>query len=113
MKRHNIQHFASKSDQKAAVVDRFNRSIKKRIWPYLSDCGTVCWIDVIHRLVDAYNASQHRSIGMAPADVNKHHEDRIWTRLYGDCDTSNAADATWRYGTYKQKQRRVRQRIHA
>ena len=31
MKRHNIQHFASKSDQKTAVVKRFNRTIKTRI----------------------------------------------------------------------------------
>ena len=27
MKRHKIQHFASESDQKAAVVERFNRTI--------------------------------------------------------------------------------------
>ena len=38
-------------------------------------------------LVDAYNASRHRSIGMAPADMEKHHEDRIWTRLYRDSNT--------------------------
>ena len=86
MKRHNIQHFASESDQKATVVERFNRTIQTRIWTYLSDRGTVCWIDVIQKLVDAYNASRHRSIGIAPADVVKHHEDRIWRRLYGGGD---------------------------
>ena len=42
---------------------------------------------MIQQLVDAYNASRHRSIGIAPADVEKHHEDRIWTRLYKDGDT--------------------------
>ena len=31
MKRHKIHHFASESDQKAAVVERFNRTIKTRI----------------------------------------------------------------------------------
>ena len=31
MKRHGIQHFASESEQKAAVVERFNRTIKSRI----------------------------------------------------------------------------------
>ena len=31
LKRYKIQHFASKSDQKAAVVERFNRTIKTRI----------------------------------------------------------------------------------
>ena len=53
----------------AAVVQRFNRTIKTRIWTYLSDRGTVRWVDVIQDLVDAYNRSRHRSIGMAPAYV--------------------------------------------
>ena len=38
-------------------------------------------------LVDAYNHSRHRSIGMAPADVEKKDEDRLWVCLYGDGDT--------------------------
>ena len=77
MKRHNIQHFACESDEKAAVVERFNRSIKTRIWKYLSDGGTVCWVEVIQKLVDAYNHSYHRSIRMAPANVDKRHEDKL------------------------------------
>ena len=87
MKRHGIQHFASESEQKAAVVERFNRTIKTRIWTYLSDRGTVRWVDVIQDLVDAYKNSRHRSIGMAPADVQKKDENRLWVRLYGDGDT--------------------------
>ena len=47
MKRHGIQHFASESEQKAAVVERLNRTIKTMIWTYLSDRGTVRWVDVI------------------------------------------------------------------
>ena len=77
MKRHKIQHFASESDQKAAVVERFNRTIKTRIWTYLSDRGTARWVNVIQDLVNAYNHSHHRSIGMAPADVQKKDENRL------------------------------------
>ena len=55
MKRHSIQHFVSESEQKAAVEERFTRTIKTRIWIYLSDRGTVRWVDVIQDLVDAYN----------------------------------------------------------
>ena len=81
MKRHGIHHFASDSEQKAAVVERFNRTIKTRIWTYLSDRGTVRWVDVVQDRLDAYNHSRHRSIGMAPADVQKMDEDRLWVRL--------------------------------
>ena len=87
IKRHNILHFASESDQKAAVVECFNQTIKTRIWTYLSDRGTVCWVDVIQKRLDAYNNSQHRLIGMAQADVAKRHKHTLWTCLYGDGDT--------------------------
>ena len=87
MKRHGIQHFASESEQKAAVVERFNRTIKTKIWTYLSNRGTVRWLDGIQDLVDAYNNSLHRSIGMAPADVQKKDENRLWVRLFGEKDT--------------------------
>ena len=87
MKRNGIQHFASESGKKAAVVERFNRTIKTKIWTYLSDRGTVRLVDVIQDLVDAYNNSRHRSIGMAPSDVKKKDENRLWVRLFGDGDT--------------------------
>ena len=77
MKRHGIQHFANKSEQKAAVVERFNRTIKNRIWTYLSVRGTVRCLDIIKNLVDSYNHSRHRSIGMAPADVKKKDDNRL------------------------------------
>ena len=84
MRRHGIQHFASESDQNAEVAERFNRTIKIRIWTHLSDRGTVRWVDVIGQLVDAYNHS--RTIGMAPSDVEIKDENRLWARLYGDGD---------------------------
>ena len=44
-------------------------------------------MDVIQELVDAYNNSRHRFIGMAPADVQKKNENRLWVRLFKDGDT--------------------------
>ena len=89
MRRHDIQHFASESDQKAAVVERFNRTIQTRLWTYMSDRGTVRYLDVLAQLVDSYNHSRHRSIGMVPAEVREHNQDRIWAKLYRNCDTES------------------------
>ena len=88
MRRHQIHHFASDSDMKAAVVERFNRTIKTRIYTYLSDRGSVRWVDVLQDLLKAYNASSHRTIGMAPDKVARKHENRLWTKMYGDGDTT-------------------------
>ena len=86
MRHHGIQHFATDSDQKAAVVERFNRTIKTRIWTYMSEKGTVRWVDVLQKLIVSYNQSFHLSIGMAPTDVKHKDENRIWARRYGDGD---------------------------
>ena len=77
MKRHGIHHFASDSEPNATVVERFKHTIKTRIWTYFSDSGTVSWVDVIQDSVDAYNHSRHRSIGMAPVDVQTKDKNRI------------------------------------
>ena len=69
------------------MTKRFNRTIKTRIWKYLSDRGTVRWVNFTQDLVNFYNHSRHRSIGMAPTDVQNNDENRLWVRLCGDGDT--------------------------
>ena len=113
MKRHGIQHFASESEQKAAVVERVKRTINSRIWTYLSDRGSVRWVDVIQDLVDAYN-SRHRSINMASADVHKKDENRLWVRLLWDGDTYlKPKNSSGSHGAGKQPQDNFWQGLHA
>ena len=69
MKRYGIQHFAIKSVQHTAAVERFKRTIKPMIWTYLSDRGTVRWVNIVKDLVDVYNNSRNRFIGTALTDV--------------------------------------------
>ena len=83
LKQQDIHHFASQSDQKAAVVERFNRTIKEMIWKYFTANKTERYIDVLQNFVDAYNRRHHRAIGMAPADVRGAEAERqAWMRLY-------------------------------
>jgi hypothetical protein len=84
LKAKGVQHFASNSDKKAAVVERFNRTLKTRIWTYFTAQKTKRYVDVLQRFVDSYNATMHRSIGMAPNKVRQIHTNAIWKRLYGD-----------------------------
>ena len=84
LKDKGILHFYSNSDQKAAVVERFNRTLKTRIWTYFTAKQTNKYIDNLNDFVQSYNNSYHRSIGMKPVDVRKSDQDRIWNRLYGN-----------------------------
>ena len=79
-----VHHFTSQSDKKAAVVERFNRTIKARLWTYFTAKRTKRYVDVLQSFMDSYNATVHRMTRMAPKDVRKKHETEIWRRLYGD-----------------------------
>src|SRR5438552_17537168 len=69
-----------KSQFKAAVCERFNRTLKSKMWRYFTRRGSYRWINVLPDLISAYNASKHRSIGMAPRDVNADVEHELWTK---------------------------------
>jgi len=84
LKREGIHHFYSNSDQKAAVVERFNRTLKTRIWTYFTAHQTQRYLDILPQLIDSYNETYHRSIGRKPNQVRKEDENEIWVRLYGD-----------------------------
>ena len=71
LKKEGIDHFTSNSDKKAAVVERFNRTIKSRIWTYFTAHQSRRYIDVLPKLLGSYNNTYHRSIGRAPNQVRK------------------------------------------
>ena len=77
-----IQHFSTEGDAKASVVERFNRTLKERLYRYFTAVNTLRFDDVLPELVQGYNATRHRSIGMAPQDVTWDNEEAVWKRLY-------------------------------
>ena len=56
---------------KAAVVERLNRTIKNRIFRYLTRDNTKKYIDVLPRILKNYNISFHRTIGMSPEKASQ------------------------------------------
>jgi len=79
----NIKFYTSENDDiKAAVVERFNRTIKSKMWRYFTYAHTRRYLDVIDDLVHSYNNTYHRSIGMKPTEVNSSNEQLVRERLY-------------------------------
>ena len=78
-----IHHFSTAGDTKAALVERFNRTLKGRMYRYFTAANTLRYEDVLQELVQGYNATPHRSIKMAPQDVTKSNEAKVWETLYG------------------------------
>jgi len=83
LKRHGIKFYTSENeDLKAAVVERFNRTLKSKMFRYFTYKNTRRYVDVLDDLLYSYNNTRHRSIGMAPSEVNIDNEDIVRARLY-------------------------------
>ena len=54
-KKHGIHHFSThNAETKASVVERFNRTLKTRMWRYFTKHQTGRYIDVLQDLVQSY-----------------------------------------------------------
>ncbi|RLJ22609.1 hypothetical protein DJ031_00475 [bacterium endosymbiont of Escarpia laminata] len=84
LEKYGIQHFSTYNEEtKASVVERFNRTLKTRMWRYLTHKETWRYIDILPDLVRTYNDTPHRSIEMAPSQVDDTNQEEVWQRLYG------------------------------
>jgi hypothetical protein len=72
------------SDKKAAIVERFNRTLKEKMWRFFTKNKTKRYIDVLDKLVDSYNNTFHRAILMKPNEVSKQNESSVFFNLYGE-----------------------------
>lgn len=77
-----IHMYSTYSTKKAAIVERFNRTLKNRMWKEFCLRGSYKWIDLVQSLVDDYNNTKHRTIQMKPDDVNVLNERYILKTAY-------------------------------
>ena len=84
LKENMIHFFTSKNpDIKCAVIERFNRTLKTKMFKYFTANGTRKYIDVINEFLESYNSSYHRTIKMRPIDVTRDKEEIIFKNTYG------------------------------
>ncbi|XP_043481760.1 uncharacterized protein LOC122510885 [Leptopilina heterotoma] len=57
------------NNMKASIVERFNRTLKRKMWMQFSLRGNYKWYDILPTLISNYNNTKHRTIGMKPKDV--------------------------------------------
>ena len=71
LKEYPVHHFATHNEEtKASIVERFNRTLKTRMWRYFTKKQSVRYVDVLQDFVRSYNNTFHRTIGMAASEIN-------------------------------------------
>ena len=83
---YGINHYSTptKTKMKASMAERAIRTIKSRLQKIFILSKRNRWIDVLDQIVENYNNTPHRSIGMAPFQVNDSNRKRVYKRLYPD-----------------------------
>ena len=74
LSRYGITLYSTYSEKKASIVERFNRTLKTHMYRAFSEQGHYRWLDMLPELVNTYNNSVHRTIGMKPCQVKESNE---------------------------------------
>ena len=79
----NINYYTTNNpDIKASIVERFQRTLKMKMWRYFTHKNTYQYIDILQDLMHAYNHGYHSSIKMCPSEVNPSNIMTVWNNLY-------------------------------
>lgn len=92
---HEIDKLTAESpDVKAAVAERFIRTIKGRLWKYdpcfittsfrhFSLHKTQRWLEAVPKIVDGLNKTVSQATGLRPCDIDFSNEDKVLEDVYG------------------------------
>lgn len=83
MKGHGVHHFFAGNDVKCSIVERFNRTLKNRLFKYMTHKSTKTYTPILQQAVSAYNRSINRSTGKRPIDVTYANQKEVFRRLHG------------------------------
>lgn len=84
LKEQGIKFFVTQNfDLKASIVERFNRTLKEKLWRYFTKKDNQRYIEVLPKIVRSYNHSFHSSIKRSPASVDRQNQEEVWQALYG------------------------------
>ena len=83
--KHNIKLYSTENEEKSSVVERWNRTMKEKMWKQFTAQNSTEWVSMLSKLLTEYNNRKHRSIKMTPKEASeKKNEGFVYFNLYGD-----------------------------
>ena len=64
-----IEMFSTQNEGKSAVAKKFVRTLKNKIYKYMTSISKTVYIDKLDDIVNKYNNAHYNTIKMKPADV--------------------------------------------
>ena len=75
--------YHTEGKNKATIAERFVKTIKGKMWKYMTEHDTKRIIDVLDDLVDEYNNTKHTTIKMTPKEASKkENREKVYKTAY-------------------------------
>ena len=71
MKELGVELYSTENEEKSSVAERWNRTMKEKMFKYFTAKSTNKYIDVLGDFVERYNNTRHSSIKMTPVEASK------------------------------------------
>ena len=83
----DIELYSTFNEGKAVIIERFNRTLKSRMYKQFTIQNNTIWYNIIDKLVDEYNKTKHGSIKLTPVEASKKkNHGLVYFNLYGDIE---------------------------
>ena len=66
-----VELYSTENEEKYSVVERWNRTMKEKMFEYFTVNSTRKYIDILDEFVNSYNNTNHSSIKMTPTEPAK------------------------------------------
>ncbi|XP_065667194.1 uncharacterized protein LOC136087685 [Hydra vulgaris] len=95
-----VELYSTENEEKSCVVERWNRTMKDKMFKYFSANSTRKYIDVLDEMVNKYNNTKHSSIKMTPVEASdKKNENIVCLNLNGNVRSESVSS----YGSERPK----------
>jgi hypothetical protein len=81
LKKHGINHYFTFTEKKASIIERFNRTLKSKMWKRFTVNGNYIWITILNELINNYNETVHSTTRFKPNDINTDNEQLVLDRI--------------------------------
>ena len=69
LEKNDTKMYSTHNEGKSVIAERFIRTLKNKIYKYMTSISKNAYIDKLDDIVNKYNNTYHKKIKMKPADV--------------------------------------------
>lgn len=88
LNKNNVELYSTENEEKSSVVERWNRTIKYKMWKQFTNQGKTQYLSILPKILCQYNNTKHNSIKMTPVEASEEkNEGMVYFNLHGDINS--------------------------